>query len=54
MRRGFAESFGQIHTGIIRTVNGRFTTAFMRLNPDVATLEYLEERCRGGYAYSPP
>ncbi len=52
--RGFVEAFGEIHSGITYTVNGRFTTAFMLVNPDAATLEYLEEHCRGGYAYTPP
>lgn len=51
---GFVESGGEIHTDVIYQASGRFTTAFMLIDTDAATLEHLEQHCLGGYTYPPP
>lgn len=47
-------SDGKITHGVSYSASGGFTTAFMLLDPEADTLEYLERYCVGGYLFGTP
>lgn len=47
-------SDGRITHGVSYSASGTFTTAFMLLDPEADTMEYLERHCTGGYTLGLP
>ena len=49
--QGAVDNDGEVIHGVAYSASGEFTTAFMLIEPEADTLEYLEQACVGGRRY---